>query len=225
MTKPSSAGKRKPSRAASSEVEPAKTPLDCEAWLDAAENVIAEGGFSKARVLPLAKKLGVTRGSFYWHFESHPAFILKIIERWKQRQLEELATWDGDTSEPIRTLENILDFVAARLWLDARRNKVETALRDFAGGNKIAAKTMAEVDAARTKIFYRLMFALIGSKEEAESCALLFYAQLTGGQLMSIYAAPSQIPGIIAKLKQAISASLARLEVAVSERAAGRLAP
>lgn len=196
----------------SPETEPARTQLDCEAWLDAAERVIAEGGFSKARVLPLAKKLGVTRGSFYWHFESHPAFILQIIERWKQRQLEELATWDGDTSDPVRTLESIVDFVATRLWLDARRNKVETALRDFAGGNKIAAKTMAEVDAARTKIFYRLLLALTGSKDEAESYALLFYAQLTGGQLMSIYATPSQLPGLIAKLKQAIYASLSRLE-------------
>ncbi|WVM91742.1 TetR/AcrR family transcriptional regulator [Halopseudomonas pachastrellae] len=48
------------------------TPQD---WFDAATEAILDGGFDQLRVLPLAKRLKVTRGSFYWHFEDLPQFI------------------------------------------------------------------------------------------------------------------------------------------------------
>ncbi len=67
-------------------------PLDRGAWLEAAADAIAEGGFGEARILTLAKKLGVTRGSFYWHFRGHDDFIRSLLERWRDEQLHAMAS-------------------------------------------------------------------------------------------------------------------------------------
>ncbi|MEI6738197.1 MAG: TetR/AcrR family transcriptional regulator, partial [Pseudomonadota bacterium] len=56
--------------------KPSEAPqLDKIAWLKAAAVAIAEDGFSGIRIFPLSKRLGVTRGSFYWHFEDHATFV------------------------------------------------------------------------------------------------------------------------------------------------------
>ena len=49
-----------------------ETPrLSSDDWLDAAFRAVVEGGFDNVRVLVIAETLGVTRGSFYWHFTDH----------------------------------------------------------------------------------------------------------------------------------------------------------
>jgi AcrR family transcriptional regulator len=52
-------------------------------WLDAAFKAVTEDGFDHLRVLALADTLGVTRGSFYWHFADHAALVAALLERWQ----------------------------------------------------------------------------------------------------------------------------------------------
>ena len=49
--------------------------LDAEAWIAAAFDALAEGGIDAVRVEPLAKALGITKGSFYWHFADRRALL------------------------------------------------------------------------------------------------------------------------------------------------------
>jgi AcrR family transcriptional regulator len=204
--------KTKSSSPASAGKKTESSRLDCTSWLDAAELAIAEGGFSNVRVLPLSQKLGVTRGSFYWHFENHADFVAQIIDRWKARELEEIKEWNGDVSNPMETLENIVNFVLKRATAQPRRAKIEFALRDYSGGSKVAAKAVAAIDLARLGIGYTLLKEIIGSEEETESYALLFYAQIVGAQLMTTYVSPSMMATTSAKLKQGILGSLAGLQ-------------
>jgi AcrR family transcriptional regulator len=64
-------------------------------WLDAALAALAETGVSGVAVDPLAKRLGVTRGSFYWHFKDREALLREALERWEKEStltlIEELA--------------------------------------------------------------------------------------------------------------------------------------
>ena len=45
-----------------------KKTLTAEDWARAALEAIAEDGVTAVAVEPLARSLGVTKGSFYWHF-------------------------------------------------------------------------------------------------------------------------------------------------------------
>ena len=64
------------------------TRLSRDDWLDEAFKAVVDGGFDNVKVLSLAEKLKVTRGSFYWHFTDHADLIGSLLMRWKLAQLD-----------------------------------------------------------------------------------------------------------------------------------------
>jgi AcrR family transcriptional regulator len=52
-------------------------------WTRAAIAALAEGGVEAVRVEALARGLGVTKGSFYWHFADRPALLEAVLGRWE----------------------------------------------------------------------------------------------------------------------------------------------
>lgn len=62
--------------------------LSSEDWAKAALDVIATDGVAALAVEPLARRLGVTKGSFYWHFASRDALLDAALQLW---ELEEQA--------------------------------------------------------------------------------------------------------------------------------------
>ncbi len=62
--------------------------LTSDDWAQAALEVIAENGVVAVAVEPLARRLGVTKGSFYWHFPSRDALLQAALERWEQIEEE-----------------------------------------------------------------------------------------------------------------------------------------
>ena len=68
---------------------PARTArLSADDWAQAALELIAEAGVSAVAVEPLARRLGVTKGSFYWHFPSRDALLQAALERWEAQEQE-----------------------------------------------------------------------------------------------------------------------------------------
>src|SRR5580698_2604419 len=63
---------------------PERTRLSAEDWEDAALTLIAEQGVGALAVEALARQLGVTKGSFYWHFRTREALLHAALERWEQ---------------------------------------------------------------------------------------------------------------------------------------------
>jgi AcrR family transcriptional regulator len=57
--------------------------LSADAWALAALDLIAEEGVAAVAVEPLARRLGVTKGSFYWHFPSRDALLSAALDRWE----------------------------------------------------------------------------------------------------------------------------------------------
>ena len=51
-------------------------------WLAAAKAALAESGVDAVRVEPLAHRLGITKGTFYWHFRDRPALPAALLEEW-----------------------------------------------------------------------------------------------------------------------------------------------
>ena len=59
----------------------ARTQLDPERWIDVAIDVLAKEGVTGLRIEVLAKRCGVTKGSFYWHFKDRQALLDAVLER------------------------------------------------------------------------------------------------------------------------------------------------
>lgn len=58
--------------------------LSAADWSRAALDSIAEGGVEQVTVEGLARHLGVTKGSFYWHFADRGALVVSALDLWEQ---------------------------------------------------------------------------------------------------------------------------------------------
>jgi len=158
--------------------------LDRRVWLDAAADAIAEGGFGAVRVLTLAKRLGVTRGSFYWRFRDHDDFIRAVLERWRDEQLAAIDAWRGESGDPESDLRRVVRLLLAEMARDGRALRIELAMHDFARRHALAASIATEVSRARMRQGQTLFVALTGNAARARELTLLLYACVTGARLM-----------------------------------------
>lgn len=62
----------------------AETPRTAADWEDAALSVIASHGLAALAIPDLARSLGVTKGSFYWHFRGIDELIDRALQRWEE---------------------------------------------------------------------------------------------------------------------------------------------
>jgi AcrR family transcriptional regulator len=62
----------------------ASTRLSREQWLDRALEVLAAEGPGKLNIEHMAGALGVSRGSFYWHFKDRADFIRSLLDYWHE---------------------------------------------------------------------------------------------------------------------------------------------
>lgn len=63
-------------------------PLGRSDWIAAAHAMFERKGVEAVRVDPLARSLGVTRGSFYWHFKDHADLVRAVLDRWQVEQTD-----------------------------------------------------------------------------------------------------------------------------------------
>ena len=86
--------------------------LSAEDWARGALDLIAEEGVAAVAVEPLARRLGVTKGSFYWHFPSREALLKAALERWEQVELEEVFARVEAIAEPRERMRELFRRVA-----------------------------------------------------------------------------------------------------------------
>lgn len=63
--------------------------LTTDDWAAAALEAIGHDGVDAVAVEPLARRLGVTKGSFYWHFANREALLMAALALWERRETEE----------------------------------------------------------------------------------------------------------------------------------------
>ena len=76
--------------------------LSAADWQRGALELIAEEGVAALAVEALARRLGVTKGSFYWHFRSREALLQAALDRWESDDEAELRQHIGATGDPPR---------------------------------------------------------------------------------------------------------------------------
>ena len=114
----------------------AKQSLNAESWAEAALEAMAAGGLDAVAVEPLARRLNVTKGSFYWHFPNRGALLKAALELWEQRETVDVIAGLEDEPDPYQRIVNLFkranaSHKAGRLYLalaaatdDVRVNEV-----------------------------------------------------------------------------------------------------
>jgi AcrR family transcriptional regulator len=91
---------------------PSKPRLSREHWIEAALDALGEGGVAAVAVEPLAARLGVTKGSFYWHFPSRDALLVAALERWEKIEQETVFGQLEAIADPSQRLRALFAMVA-----------------------------------------------------------------------------------------------------------------
>lgn len=162
--------------------EPPVARLSRDDWLDAAFETVAESGFDSVRVLTLANLLGVTRGSFYWHFSDHAELIAALIERWRMREVSTHQRAEtASPLEPKADLERMLEAALAHAGTEVKYLRFELALRGLGRRDPEVAKILIDVDRMRMRLFAAKFLRLTGDEKTAGELAALFYLAIVGG--------------------------------------------
>jgi len=179
-------------------------------WITAALDAIADGGLAAVGVEPLAARLGVTKGSFYWHFENRDALLEAAIRRWEKETTTDVvaditaAAHDAPASQFRRLVVNVIE--------RAEQDRVGPALLASAA-HPAVAPALERVTDARLTLIATVLRRLGFPQAEARRRALLAYSAYLGhGQLA--HSTPGVLPatraGRRAYLNDAIRALTAR---------------
>ena len=162
--------------------------LTASDWAEAALQLIAEKGLSALTVSALADRLGVTKGSFYWHFVGRSELLAAALDRWEQRT----------TGEAIRGLDAVADYRRRlELILDAafqppRARSLYAALAE-AAEDPIVRAVLNRVASARIAYLESCYRNLGLSAAVARSQAVFAYAAYRG-LLQLAHEAPGSLP-------------------------------
>ncbi|NBF06732.1 TetR family transcriptional regulator [Pseudomonas sp. Fl5BN2] len=135
-----------------------------QAWLDAAYESLKESGVDAVRVMPLAKKLNLSRTSFYWYFEDREALLEALIGLWKSKNTDTLLAHAEAYAESItEAILNVFD-----CWLNPTLfdSQFEFAMRSWALQSAEVALQLQKADEQRVQAFKR-MFERFGMSEDA----------------------------------------------------------
>jgi AcrR family transcriptional regulator len=138
--------------------------LGPEEWVRAGLRALAKSGATALKADTLANSLGVSRGSFYWHFADVPAFHAAVLKRWREVALENIITEIEATSDPLEAL-------LYRAF--AGGSGIEGAVRAWATADPQARKAVEAVDAERVHYIRKMLIAAGIAPEVAATRARL----------------------------------------------------
>lgn len=188
------------------------TRLTRDHWLDEAFQAVVLGGFEQVKVLSIAEKLKVTRGSFYWHFVDHADLIGSLLMRWKLQQLELDAFLQAKQSgDPIKDLDFVVDAAFSQAGAALENLRFEQAMRALSHQNAEAAQMLVEVDAARMALFQSKFFRVVKDQKKARDLAALLYLAIVGSY--EALSRPVNPPNIREYLQSLISHYLVEKQV------------
>jgi AcrR family transcriptional regulator len=117
--------------------------LSADDWVNAGLKALQRDGFTALRADQIAKKLGVSRGSFYWHFADVAAFEQAVMRRWRDVMAERIIRELDGLASPAARLPRLF---ALAFGTDPA---LEIAMRAWASSDPRARAAVRAVDKRR----------------------------------------------------------------------------
>jgi AcrR family transcriptional regulator len=167
-------------------------------WLRAGLEALRKGGVAAVRVERLAADLGVTKGSFYWHFRDRGALLDALLEFWSREM----------TDAEFERIQALRAGLAARLLalaqdvLEKGMGRYDPAIRGWARTDRKVAAAVAQVDRRRVRALTGFFEEGGFSAAEARTRARLFYTFLLGEPQVR---APAREPSELERMVRILS--------------------
>ena len=159
------------------------SPLNEQDWVEAALKILVNENVRGIKIDTLCDKLGVTKGSFYWHFKTRSELLGAMLGHWRKKMtlnvIRSISISGGDPRGRLRSL----------LSLPRRKNSpafahIETSIRDWARRVEMPRKAVAEVDEIRFDYISKLFRDMGYGPDEARKRAYLAYCLIMGDSIL-----------------------------------------
>lgn len=158
-----------------------KQTLTPEDWIKTAFGLLAKTGPQAIRVDYLCRELGVTKGSFYWHFADLAALRAAMVEHWRRVSTRDVI--DSMTSPELSPRDLFIRLFEALLNAPAWHyggQMTEAAVRHWAAGDEAVQAVVRDADTERLAFFTLQMRGAGLPGPEARSRAAFLSATLIG---------------------------------------------
>jgi AcrR family transcriptional regulator len=129
---------------------------------------LAEGGPDAVRVEALARRLAVSKGGFYWHFDDRGALLDEMLDSWERRVVDEVVdaveSGGGDARERLASLFSMVT---------SGVRTSDLAIRDWARRDRAVARRLRRVDNRRMDYMRGLFREFCSDEGDVEARCLL----------------------------------------------------
>lgn len=154
-----------------------QTRASREDWLQAALESLIAGGIEQVKILPLARKLSVSRSSFYWYFKRREDLLAALLRHWQAKNTQSIVERAGLPSRSIdQGILHIFECWTHDRLFDPR---LDSAIRDWARGSKPVRAIVRKADGKRVAAIAQL-FQRHGyeAKEAFIRARVLYFTQV-----------------------------------------------
>jgi len=158
-------------------------------WLEAAYEVLISAGVQNVRIVPLAKKLDLSRTSFYWFFKNRNELLSALLQKWRDQNTEGLAE---RTKQPAATISAAVLNIA-HLWIGegAFDSEFEFAVRSWGLSSRRVLACIQQADADRLALLTEVFLHHGFEKREADIRARTLYQTQIGYISMRLHSQES----------------------------------
>jgi Bacterial regulatory proteins, tetR family. len=148
--------------------------LSARDWLNQGLKTLARDGFTALKAEPLAKAMGVSRGSFYWHFADIGAFHAAILKHWREVAAEQIIA----NLEAHKSNDKPLELLLRQAF--GGKLALEKAVRTWATLDPAARSAVQAIDRRRLGYVENLFRASGLSDDVARARAQIIYWAFLG---------------------------------------------
>ena len=160
-----------------------KTPkrLTREEWLHRALDLFVKEGKVKLRIESLVKSIGVTKGSFYWHFKDREDFIISLSQYWLDfctSQVVDLVNQQGGDAK--KRL-----FFLMKTVFEKDAGKYDLTMRAWAASNPEVARLVRRSDEQRIATVSKLFHEMGFRGKELKGRTDIFFCYMQGSPIIT----------------------------------------
>jgi AcrR family transcriptional regulator len=125
-------------------------------WLRAGRLALLNGGAAAVRVERLAEELGVTKGSFYWHFTDRGELLEALLREWEDER--DVAGAELQALPGAAGVRELMDFIRPRVVASERGEAPsDAAVFAWAAADPIVARRVNAAEARRIAFFQEMV--------------------------------------------------------------------